>query len=78
MGHKDIFGGHKEAPERYIQQRRCLPDFVETSDQTPNEPPKVELKPISTMLHYEFLSPNETYLMIITTNLNEDQTQTFL
>jgi hypothetical protein len=51
-----------------------MPDFVETSDQAPDEAPKVELNPFSATLHNKFLGPKETYSVIINVNLNEDQT----
>jgi hypothetical protein len=49
-----------------------MPNFAETSDQTHDGTPKVELKPLPATLRYEFLSPNESYPVIINANFNDD------
>jgi hypothetical protein len=48
------------------------------STQTSPNSPKVELKPLPSTLRYEYLGPNESYLVIIHAALNKDQTDRLL
>jgi len=44
----------------------------------PKEAPKVELKPLSPNLRYEFLGPNSTYPVIVNASLNEGEAEKLL
>jgi hypothetical protein len=70
-GHKDFIADHRQDPRKVFSAKE-MPNFAKTFDQTPDEAPKVELKPLLAILCYEFFGPNESYPVIINANLNDD------
>jgi Reverse transcriptase (RNA-dependent DNA polymerase) len=70
-------GGQKDAP-KVVFSAEEMPDFAETSNDSFDDIPKVELKPLPVTLRYEYLGSNETYQVIVNATLNDEQTQKLL
>jgi hypothetical protein len=76
-GCKEYSTGRKDKL-REVFSAETMPEFAETSDKSLDNAPKVELKPLPAALCYEYLGPDETYPVIINTELNDNQTQKVL
>jgi hypothetical protein len=76
-GSQEILLDCTDAPNKVFSAEEML-NFVETSNDSLDDAPKVELKPLPATLCYEYLESNETYPVIINATLNDEQTQKLL
>lgn len=78
---KEIYAKLENSYPKYMEKRKhkkglCLENRSSKNDK--KGAPNVELKPLPLHLRYEFLGPNQTFYVIISTKLNDAQTKKLL